>query len=144
MADSGGDLRNYPASPYPSRLDSAHRRKDAPDETEQRHKSGRDDDETRDDGAAVTKDFSSPTQAPTEEDEEEDVEEEDEEEGEEEGRKRASTATAAAALPVARLRRARMHRRNREAPRNEQGQLYCDHEDCTSSKPIFSRRCEWE
>jgi hypothetical protein len=37
-----------------------------------------------------------------------------------------------------------MHRRNRDAPRNDQGQLYCDHEDCSSSKLTFSRRCEWE
>jgi hypothetical protein len=37
-----------------------------------------------------------------------------------------------------------MHRRNREAPRNKQGQLYCDHTDCASSKLTFGRRCEWE
>ena len=30
-----------------------------------------------------------------------------------------------------------------EPPRNAQGQIYCDHPECASKPPTFSRKCEW-
>ena len=32
---------------------------------------------------------------------------------------------------------------NREPPRNQMGQIYCDHNECASNQPTFSRKCEW-
>lgn len=33
--------------------------------------------------------------------------------------------------------------RAQELPRNEQGEIYCNHEDCSGNPPVFRRRCEW-
>jgi hypothetical protein len=32
---------------------------------------------------------------------------------------------------------------NRDAPRNQMGVIYCDHNECASNPPTFSRKCEW-
>ncbi|KAI5303298.1 hypothetical protein KEM56_007697 [Ascosphaera pollenicola] len=34
-------------------------------------------------------------------------------------------------------------KRNREPPRNSEGQICCDHPDCKSTAPVFRRPCEW-
>ncbi len=33
--------------------------------------------------------------------------------------------------------------RNQEPPKNAQGEITCDHEECAGSPPVFRRRCEW-
>ena len=33
--------------------------------------------------------------------------------------------------------------RTQEPPRNAQGEITCDHEECSEEPPIFRRRCEW-
>lgn len=33
--------------------------------------------------------------------------------------------------------------KSEEPARNDQGQMYCAHEDCASKQPIFARKCEW-
>lgn len=35
-------------------------------------------------------------------------------------------------------------KRNREPPRNSDGQICCDHPDCKDSSPVFRRPCEWK
>lgn len=35
-------------------------------------------------------------------------------------------------------------RRDRDPPKNSEGQLYCDHEDCRDKPPVFRRPCEWK
>lgn len=35
-------------------------------------------------------------------------------------------------------------RRDREPPKNESGQMYCDHESCRENPPTFRRKCEWK
>ncbi|KAI9792720.1 MAG: hypothetical protein M1816_001819 [Peltula sp. TS41687] len=42
------------------------------------------------------------------------------------------------------VRRRRSINREREPPKNDQGQIYCDHADCASKLPTFQRRCEWK
>jgi hypothetical protein len=35
-------------------------------------------------------------------------------------------------------------RRNRDPPKNAEGQIYCDHTDCQAAPPTFRRPCEWK
>ncbi|KAJ5561678.1 hypothetical protein N7461_000439 [Penicillium sp. DV-2018c] len=34
-------------------------------------------------------------------------------------------------------------RRNRDPPKNSEGQIYCDHHECQAAPPTFRRPCEW-
>lgn len=35
-------------------------------------------------------------------------------------------------------------RRARDPPKNNEGQIYCDHPDCQMAPPTFRRPCEWK
>lgn len=35
-------------------------------------------------------------------------------------------------------------RRARDPPKNNDGQIYCDHPDCQGAPPTFRRPCEWK
>lgn len=35
-------------------------------------------------------------------------------------------------------------RRQRNPPRNGNGDIYCDHEECQEEEVVFKRKCEWD
>ena len=37
----------------------------------------------------------------------------------------------------------RSSRKSLEPPRTMEGNIYCDHQDCSAKPPVFSRKCEW-